>query len=531
MDNQSNALVVNGVSGSGALNRIGAANGFVLGANNATAQFDGQIKAVGIALTKVGTGTQTLTNSNTLNTVPVTIDGGVLAVTSVANIGFASALGAGVGTGQATNAASLVLDGGVLSYTGSTDISSNRSFSLNASGGGLDSSGTGAINLTDTSPYIQTNIITRPAEVNTGAAGTEAIFMPSTANITAGMSVIGSNLQTGTTVVTVDSATQITISKNRTNAIANSSGAETLTFTPQTMDRTFAFSGTNTGANTLAAPLIDPTGGKLSVVKTGAGRWILNGAPTYTGNTTVSAGTLTFGNSLTTSPSVNIASGASMTLSLAGNNILATQALNIATGGTLDLNDNDLIVDYTGASPLATIKSWLKSGFNNGNENGPGIISSAALTNGTGELGYAENSQVNVGTIDGVTPDQTAVIVKYTYFGDTNLDGSVNASDFGRFLDGLATGGSTWVQGDFTYDNKVDLGNDFALFLVGYLGQGNSLGALAPIIEENTLLSRHAEGAVARRRPRADPLRRRLGVRDCHALAASTEAISSENAQ
>jgi hypothetical protein len=42
-------------------------------------------------------------------------------------------------------------------------------------------------------------------------------------------------------------------------------------------------------------------------------------------------------------------------------------------------------------------------------------------------------------------------------------------NDFNLFLDGLAARGSSWVQGDYTYDGKIDLGNDFNLFLRSYL--------------------------------------------------------------
>jgi hypothetical protein len=153
------------------------------------------------------------------------------------------------------------------------------------------------------------------------------------------------------------------------------------------------------------------------------------------------------------------------------------QSLVVDPGGTLDLNDNSTIVTYPGASPAAMIRSYLVSGFNGGNWNGNGIDSSAAHNDPTFRtaLGYLDNG--------------TNVTVKYTYYGDSNLDGSVTVADFQRYLDGLAAGGSTWGQGDFTYDGRVDIGNDFNLFLVGYLKQGGALGDLAPIVGGDTALS------------------------------------------
>ena len=64
--------------------------------------------------------------------------------------------------------------------------------------------------------------------------------------------------------------------------------------------------------------------------------------------------------------------------------------------------------------------------------------------------------------------------MKYTYYGDDNLDGVVTTGDFSLLLDGLATGGSVWSQGDYTYDGKVDLGNDVNLFLAAYLHNGGA---------------------------------------------------------
>src|SRR5205814_3418132 len=51
--------------------------------------------------------------------------------------------------------------------------------------------------------------------------------------------------------------------------------------------------------------------------------------------------------------------------------------------GRFNLGDNDLIVDYSGASPLVTIANQIKSGFASGTWTGPGISSaSAALAAG-----------------------------------------------------------------------------------------------------------------------------------------------------
>jgi fibronectin-binding autotransporter adhesin len=258
---------------------------------------------------------------------------------------------------------------------------------------------------------------------------------------------------------------------------------------------------TGTGGSTLTSRTsFQLKSGSASAILTGAGRPLVKSTPgtvtltaanTYTGSTTVSAGTLVLGNSLTQASSLSIAAGATLSMSLNGNHVVATTSLSINPAGILDLGDNDLIVSYAGASPLPAIRALLTSGFDNGNWDGNGINSLTARNDTTyhSALGYAERSDVAYSALDGVALGTNAVIVKYTYYGDSNLDGVVNTADFSRFLDGLATGGSTWAQGDYTYDGRVDLGNDFNLFLTGYLAQGGALGNLAGVIANNTQLS------------------------------------------
>jgi fibronectin-binding autotransporter adhesin len=178
--------------------------------------------------------------------------------------------------------------------------------------------------------------------------------------------------------------------------------------------------------------------------------------------------------------------------SSAGGDLSTVNSLTLTGSGQFDLNDNDLVIDYSGASPAATIRSYLVRGFNGGNWNGAGVASGAAHNDSGFQtaLGYAENSTLGYATFDGQGVDSTSLLIKYTYYGDNNLDGKVDVNDFKMFLDGLvAASGSSWSQGDYTYDGKVDLGNDFNLFLRTYLAQGGALGDLAPTLQNDAELS------------------------------------------
>ena len=75
--------------------------------------------------------------------------------------------------------------------------------------------------------------------------------------------------------------------------------------------------------------------------------------------------------------------------------------------GSLDVSDNDLIVDYVG---------------------GAGNSSPIGAFNATG-YGIITGSQTALW--NGVAVDATTVIVKYTYAGDLNLDGLIDGADYG----------------------------------------------------------------------------------------------------
>jgi hypothetical protein len=171
-------------------------------------------------------------------------------------------------------------------------------------------------------------------------------------------------------------------------------------------------------------------------------------------------------------PSINIANFGTMKLinsiDQTNRTVLVTNQLSLAGSsnawqGQLDLGANDLII-HNGS--LATIFNELQSGFNqmaNGYWNGPGISSSTAAadpTHGTA-LGFIPAGSLT--SFDGQSVSPTDVIVKYTYFGDADLNGRVDANDFSLIDNGYNHPGLTgWWNGDFNYDGMVD-GSDYSL--------------------------------------------------------------------
>ncbi len=162
------------------------------------------------------------------------------------------------------------------------------------------------------------------------------------------------------------------------------------------------------------------------------------------------------------------------------------------TVGKLDLNDNDIIYSQ-GLS--AGIRFLLSSAYNNGAWTGSkGLTSTAAknaaLTSVKTAIGYGSAFDLGYTTFDGQTVSPGSQLIKYTYYGDSNLDGKVDlGNDFNLFLQGVLTPHSNiWELGDYNYDGGVDF-IDFRLFIDGYATQGQPLGGLESVIASSPLLT------------------------------------------
>jgi autotransporter-associated beta strand protein len=214
-------------------------------------------------------------------------------------------------------------------------------------------------------------------------------------------------------------------------------------------------------------------GGSGSLTKAGSRTATLSTVNTYSGGTNVNAGTLVVGvNSAL--PNGPLSIGAAGLVQLGTSTGLAKlTSLSIAAGGALDVKNNHLILSYTGNSPMATIVAELNSGYAGGSWTGPGINSSAAHVNTS--YGVAAE-QGGDGVVAGLVSGQ--IEVSYALYGDINLDGVVNGSDFSilaaNFGQSVTKG---WEQGDLTYAGIVN-GSDFGL-LAGNFGKSASGTAVA----------------------------------------------------
>jgi len=235
-------------------------------------------------------GITTKTGNSYTGTSAVTF-ASTLSVSQVSNAGSSSTLGS-----SSSAAANLVLDRGVLRYTGASSSSTDRLFTIGAGGATLESTGAGAVTF--------------------GSAG-------------------GANVLSGT-------------------------GARTLTV-----------GGAGTAKNTVASQLTNGTdvvNDVLSLTKAGTGTWVLTANNTYTGSTSVTAGSLfingnqslatgtvtvaagaTLGGSGTIGGQVSLASGATLSPGSGPGTLTLGQPLSLVTGG----NYNWQMLSATGTAGAA----------------------------------------------------------------------------------------------------------------------------------------------------------------------------------
>ena len=286
-------------------------------------------------LAKNGTGTWRVTNSNSTYATPTKVTNGTLEFTSIENKGSTNGSSLGKPTVNGTNeiiSLGATTTGVTLRYLGSGSTS-DRPIDLPGTTGGatLDASGTGPINytggITTTGVGSKTLVLTGTGTaansiggtiVNTSTAGytllqtafaanAATVTLASVDGIAIGASISGTGIAAGTTVTSINTSTKVV----GLSIVASGAG---------TAGQKMTVTGVTNNVTT-------------AVNKTGNGTWVLSGANSYAGGTTVNNGILLVNNTAgsgTGTGTVTVNSPATL-----GGTGTMIGSLAVSTGGTV----------------------------------------------------------------------------------------------------------------------------------------------------------------------------------------------------
>jgi hypothetical protein len=209
------------------------------------------------------------------------------------------------------------------------------------------------------------------------------------------------------------------------------------------------------------------------------------------GSFTLTAPAVSSGSQAVTLGGLSVAAGSTVTFAPASDHgtrgvlNLGTLGLAVTAGvysARLDLTGNDLVL---ASGSIATLTAEVAQGLNlksGAPWSGDGITSSTAAADPThlSALGAVVNndgsgnrlfgSGAPAGAFDGINAPLNSLLVRFTEFGDANLDGKIDGSDYSlldaAYVADLPNGGRSpitgWLGGDFNYDGVID-GSDYTL--------------------------------------------------------------------
>jgi fibronectin-binding autotransporter adhesin len=386
-------------------------------------------------LTDVKAGTLALSNMDRLGTagssVSIILEGGTLRFTATQGNPNANRhifLGPNTGSGMG----GLEVDS-TFTFTYNSIIANNG-----AGTGGLRKAGLGTVVLGGANTY------SGPTAVENGLLSTNNLKDGGTASGIGNSPADAANLVLNGGTLRYTGGAQstnrlFTVGTNSGAIEANGTGALNLTnagaivLSGANTPRTLSLIGSNVGNNILAASLGDNGSGASSLVKDGAGTWILTGNHTYTGTTTINAGTLQIGNGGTTgSLGATAVTNNSILTFNRGDTLTVSGA--IAGGGSLNQAGNGTL-KLTGANTY--------TGDTNVNAGTLSVL---------GTLAPASNLFVNnAATLSGTGNTTTSGLA-----GNVTLQAGANLHPGATAADGdigtLAVNGLTVNGGDFRFD-------------------------------------------------------------------------------
>ena len=245
--------------------------------------------------------------------------------------------------------------------------------------------------------------------------------------------------------------------------------------------------------------------GSITMSSTGSASITLSGSTPHTVDvplTIASDTTVVSGGSNLALAQVNVNAGQTLAYAANGSTTARIADLNLAgtTGAwtsALDLNDNDLVIQAgtNVAAAFADVYDQVRSGFGSGLFDGTtGIISTTAALDGSGQIGPVaaladDGANLFLTQFNGIAVDSTSIVVKFTYLGDLNLDGTVDVDDYLQLVLYYNQTGQLYVNGDVNLDGTVNVDDYLGLVInfgksgLGGGGTGVSTEAFAAGVE------------------------------------------------
>ncbi len=178
--------------------------------------------------------------------------------------------------------------------------------------------------------------------------------------------------------------------------------------------------------------------------------------------------------------------------------VARTVGLSIASGGQVDLNQDDLVVQYSGSSPFSTIRQWVQDGFRASPDSSATGITSTFSQNHGGAAILALFDNAAFGSSDwppgsGSTIDANSVVGRFTWFGDVSFDGQVTGDDYAIIDANLGAAPAdqvAWLMGDANIDGLVT-GDDYAVIdaNLGVIPTLNADGGEEPLKADDVLVT------------------------------------------
>jgi autotransporter-associated beta strand protein len=269
------------------------------------------------------------------------------------------------------------------------------------------------------------------------------------------------------TVINFNGGTVKALLADNPTFIANSGSSTVFQVNVQDYGMTVNTNGFNVGIGVplLHSGMADIDGG---VTKAGAGTLYLNptSANTYTGLTTVQAGTLRLG-ALAQAAVIGVGGTGS-----AGN-------VNLMTSGTTTAPVTGKLVFDSAPGLADAIKALLTTSYNDGVDSWTtGTFRSTTAAAYGMTLGWVDSS-VSAGAVaQGASGDGPTITVAPTYPGDFNLDGQVNGDDLTIWTAHFGATPASWQLGDANYSGSIN-GDDLTLWKANFGRSPITIGGAA----------------------------------------------------